>query len=414
MDLHPRPLPSSVPMRAADLAFMKAPQGRSLPTGYLLGFTGTPPTLAALRARVAQRAHHVPALRYRIARDRRRLERVDRIVVADHVHEVTLPDDADGSHAGRLMLSRPLPTSGRPPWEVWLIHGRPGGYTLCYRTDHAVQDGTGAAHTARALLGDDPCGGPAPHHIARPTLGGVAGTLGYVGAALRGRGSGPAFTVAGTGDSGVCFADASLGRMREIGKLVGATVNDVYLAALAHAIRTWQLKETGDTHPPVPVAVPMSVRRPGAELAPGNRMVTARLLLPCDEETPAAALDRVLAQTDRLRRTRQRDATRFLLAATPRGIGARLGMRMVGRGCVLGPTSNMNFGGLLVHHGNPATDAAVFTDVAAGVLCFISLTGYHDRARLTIVHDDALPTADELPDLWLAALAELERERLVG
>lgn len=38
-----------------------------------------------------------------------------------------------------------------------------------------------------------------------------------------------------------------------------------------------------------------------------------------------------------------------------------------------------------------------------------TLTSQHDTACLTVVHDEALATADELPDLWLAALLELER-----
>lgn len=59
---------------------------------------------------------------------------------------------------------------------------------------------------------------------------------------------------------------------------------------------------------------------------------------------------------------------------------------------------------LVVHHRQPGG-----VEAASGVLCYTSLTGYHDTARLTVVHNEALPTADQLPDLWLGALIELDR-----
>ncbi|MER7399042.1 wax ester/triacylglycerol synthase domain-containing protein [Streptomyces sp. NPDC000151] len=400
----------SLPMGTADAAYHRAMDGRPLPLSFMFGFGGRPPTLDAVRARVAERADRIPALRYRIVRDRKTLQRVDRISVEQHVHEAWLPDDADGSVAGRLMLSSPMSAGGRPPWEVWLIHGPTGSYTLCYRTDHTLQDGVGAAHTVRALLDDNPEGGGlVPQRRAWPTAKGLAGAFGDVAAAFRPPGAQPAFSVPGSGRTSVCHADTPLARLRAIGRAYGGTVNDVYLAALSHAVHAWHMKGTGSLHPPLPVAVPMSVRAPGEEYAPGNRMVTARLLLPCDEPSPHRALARVIADTGRLRRTRQRDAIRLLMAATPRAIGARVGMRMVNGEVIGAPTSSVNFGNALVHRGAASRRTAVFADLAAGIRCLTTLTSQHDTACLTVVHDDALPTADELPDLWLAALLELER-----
>jgi diacylglycerol O-acyltransferase / wax synthase len=428
----PRSLPLSMPMRAADLAFLNALGDKQLPTGFLLDFTGEPPALDSLRRRVAERARHLPVLHYRIARDRRTLRRVDRIDTADHVRELELPTDEDGSRAGREMLARLLPADGRPPWDVWLIHRPAGGYTLCYRVDHILQDGTSAAHTTRALLDDAPRGGPAPHLRSWPSAGGIAGTLGDLANAYRTPGPRPAFSASATGLTDIRHADAPMARLRDIGRTFGGTVNDVYLAAFARAIHLWHGESTGASsrstgagtgaspgagfgsggaHPPLPVAVPMSVRGPGDEYTPGNQLVTARLMLPCDEASPVRALSRVVAQTSRLRRTKQRDGARLLLAASPRAIGARVAMRMSNVAVVPAATSNMNFGGALVHQGAAAVNAAMFTDLAAGVLCYSALTGYHDNARLTVVHDRALPTAHRLPDLWLAALLELDRAR---
>ncbi|MER5212001.1 wax ester/triacylglycerol synthase domain-containing protein [Streptomyces sp. NPDC002838] len=403
-------LAPSLSMGTPDVAYHLAMRGRPLPVGFVFRFGGRAPTLDVVRARVAERAHRIPALRYRIAPDRRVFRRVDRIAVEQHVHEAWLSeDDADGSGAGRLMLTRPMNPAERPPWEVWLVHGPAGDHTLCYRTDHTLQDGVGAAHTARALLDDHPVGGPAPHHRTLPTAQGLAGAVADVVASFRAPTAKPAFDVTGSGRTAVCHADAPLARLRAIGRAHGGTVNDVYLAALSHAVRTWHLKATGSPHPPLPVAVPMSVRAPGEECAPGNRMVVARVLLPCDEASPQAALARVVARTARLRASRQRDALSLLLAATPRAIGARVGTRMVNGAVVAAPTSGVNFGQALVHQGNAARRAVLFTAPAAGIRCLTTLTSQHDMACLTVVHDEALATADELPDLWLAALLELER-----
>ncbi|MEV0641473.1 wax ester/triacylglycerol synthase domain-containing protein [Streptomyces sp. NPDC050619] len=402
-------LPPTLPMGTPDVAYHLALRGRPLPVVFAFRFGGPAPSLEAVRARVAERAHRIPALRYRVAPDRKVLLRVDRIAVEQHVHEAWLSeDDAGGAGAVRLLLSRPMNVGERPTWDVWLVHGPEGDHTLCYRTDHTLQDGVGAAHTARALLDDNPEGGPAAHHRSWPTPRGLAGAIGDVAASFRPTAK-PAFDGTSSGRTTACHADTSLERLRAIGRAHGGTVNDVYLAALSHAVRTWHLKATGSPHPPLPVAVPMSVRAPGEECAPGNHMVVARLLLPCDETTPRQAFARVAARTTRLRASRQRDGLNLLLAATPRAIGARIGTRLVNGSVVAGPASSVNFGQALVHQGLAARRAVVLSGLASGIRVLTTLTGHHDVACLTVVHDESLATADELPDLWLAAVLELER-----
>jgi hypothetical protein len=402
-------MPSALDLGTADLAYLLATGGRPLPLAFVFRFDGRAPTLDTLRARVAERAHRIPALRYRLLRDRGELRREDRLAVERHVHEAWLPDDADGAEAARLMLRRPMGGGDRPSWEVWLVHGPDGGHSLCYRTDHTVQDGVGAAHTARALLDDHAQGGPAARPRSRPTVRGLADAAGDVADAFRPPLAKPGFDGPVGGPIGACQAEIPLARLRTVARANNGTVNDVYLAALSHAVHVWHMKETGTTHPPLPVAVPMSVREPGEEHAPGNRMVTARLLLPCDEPSPRDALARVVAATGRLRRTRRRDAVRVLLAATPRALGARVGTRLVNGAVVAGPASSVDFGTALVHQGAVSRRTAVFSGLAAGIRFLTTLTSQHDVACLTVVHDEALATADEIPELWLSALWELER-----
>ncbi|AEW97964.1 MULTISPECIES: wax ester/triacylglycerol synthase domain-containing protein [Streptomycetaceae] len=408
--MHPQPRTArTVPLGAADLAFLESGGEKTLPTVFMLNFAGPPPTLDALRARVAERAGRVPVLGCRVTTSRRALERVERLDLTRHVRELSLPGPLDDGHIATRMLSRPLPGLDGPPWDLWLVHGTEGGYRVVLRAPHALQDGAGAAHTVRALLADEPGGGPPAHRPSRPRARGFLDTLGYVAAAFRDAGPMPAFAARPTGVTEVCHVDTPVARLRAIGRAVGGSVNDVYLAALAHAVHTWHAKENGAVHPPLPVVVPMSVRRAGEEHAPGNRMVTARLLLPCDQDSPFGALAAVMARTARLRRSGQRDATRLLMTATPRRIAANLGKRMVHGSTVAAVTSGVNLGDPFTYQGDPVVNAAVFTDAIAGVMCVAVLTGCGGNARFTFVHDRALPTADEIPDLWLASLLELDK-----
>ncbi|MET9197217.1 wax ester/triacylglycerol synthase domain-containing protein [Streptomyces olivaceus] len=400
--------PTPVPMGTADLAYHLAMRGEPLPAGFLFAFSGPVPTLASVRARVAERAHRIPALRYRIDREGRAFSRVEGIDVERHVHEAWLPGDDDGSGAGRLMLSRPPGGDDRPPWDVWLVHGPGGEHSLCYRTDHTLQDGIGAAHTARALLDDAPVGGPPGYHGGRPTARGLASAAGGLAASFR-HSDKPAFDVPLSGRTGLCQTVVPVARLRAVGRAHGATVNDVFLAALAHAVGTWHRKNTGAAHPPLPVAVPMSVRAPGEECVPGNRIVVARVLLPCDAPSPRHALSRVVARSDGMRTGRLRESLRLMQTAGPRGIGARVGTRVVNGRAVAGPVSSVNFGTALVHQGNAAHRSVVWSGLGAGIRCLVTLTSQHDTACLAVIHDEALTTADELPDLWLASLLELEQ-----
>ncbi|MFJ3159786.1 hypothetical protein [Streptomyces kanasensis] len=50
----------------------------------------------------------------------------------------------------------------------------------------------------------------------------------------------------------------------------------------------------------------------------------------------------------------------------------------------------------------------MFARLVGSQLGYTALTGYHDTARLTVVSDDALDTADGPGRHWLAALLDLD------
>jgi WS/DGAT/MGAT family acyltransferase len=87
---------------------------------------------------------------------------------------------------------------------------------------------------------------------------------------------------------------ADLQRVRE---RYGATVNDVYLAAAAGALRTL-LKESGREPVPLKTMVPVSVRDDGQLDEFGNRISFMFVVLPCDEPDAERRLRRVRMATD--------------------------------------------------------------------------------------------------------------------
>ncbi|WP_320775346.1 wax ester/triacylglycerol synthase domain-containing protein [Streptomyces sp. CRN 30] len=402
-------LPPTVPMGPVDVAYRLAARDGALPLPFVFAFDGPAPSLDSVRARVAERAPRIPALNYRPDPDATVFRRTGALAVERHVREIDVPGTVDADATGRLFLSRPMDVEDGPLWDVWLVRGTAGGHVLCYRTDHTVQDGMGAVYAARALLDDRPGEQPAAPRRAAPALSGITGVLGDLAAGFGAPTPKPGFDGPVGGRTGVRHVTVPLARLRAAGRTHGGTVNDVYLAALAHAVRTWHLEATGTVHPPLPVVVPMSVRAPGEEHAPGNRMVTARLLLPCDAPSSTEAVRRVTAATRRLRDSRRRDSFRVLLAGTARSVGGRLGLRLVNGAVVAGPASSVNFGAPLLHQGAVSRWSAVYSGLASGIRSLMTLTSQRDTACLTVVHDGNLATAAELPDRWLAALAELER-----
>ena len=87
---------------------------------------------------------------------------------------------------------------------------------------------------------------------------------------------------------------ADLQRVRE---RYGATVNDVYLAAAAGALRTL-LKESGREPVPLKTMVPVSVRDDGQLDEFGNRISFMFVVLPCDEPDAERRLRLVRMATD--------------------------------------------------------------------------------------------------------------------
>ncbi|MBT2427479.1 condensation protein [Streptomyces sp. ISL-112] len=373
----------------------------------MFDFPGQAPSLTALRARIAARAGQIASLRYRVEMRSRKACTDDHFDPDEHVFELAVTSAEALDAARRQMLTRPLP-EGRPPWDVWLIRNARESFTVCFRSDHALRDGMAAAYLCRQLIEDQPHHSRLPAPSARVGLRGIAAVLGESARAMRSTSPTPALAGAEAGAQGPFHADVPMAVLRDAARAHGATVNDVYLAALSEAVRRWYGERTGRGHPPMPVTMPLSARGPVMAAAVGNALVGTRITLPCDRSRNVVeTLDTVAAQTRRLREINYRHCARLVLGVLPRGLGARLTLRVAGAGPVGLLASNLDCGPVLTHFGVTARQAQMLSSLADGLRCYTALTGYGDNARLSVVHDESLPAAPRLGEHWVAAVHEL-------
>jgi WS/DGAT/MGAT family acyltransferase len=298
--------------------------------------------VAALRAAVASRAGRVPRVRQRLARTPLGLappawiddsafdaaRHVAAVPVDGSVTEAKLRELIAGRFAVRLPRDRPL-------WRIDVIEGlEDGGVAYVLFLHHAMADGVAALRIGSALLWDEqpdppapaPDGwtpGPAPAatallaSAARDRLraaGRAARTLGRdlrspgrlrrpsprtLVRALRRAGQDSPLAVPIGAHRGVAFVSASLEDFKHIRAAAGdgTTVNDVVLAAMAGALRTW-LGHRGVEAPRLRVKVPVSMHGGDEEpSAVGNRDSFFFADLPVAEPDPGRRLAAVRRET---------------------------------------------------------------------------------------------------------------------
>ncbi|GHB08157.1 condensation protein [Streptomyces termitum] len=401
-------------MNALDRALARVSARGPAPfmVGHVLDFPAESFTLDALRARVAERAHGLAALGVAAVPGARAWTRTAPPDAGLHVGGEAR---ADGrlAEATDAALARPLP--GRPApdrpgsgllvpgWDLRLLGCRSAGVQrLCFRVEHAVTDGVGAAHLLAALLADGPVTGPYPY---RPVPG--RSSAGWLRGQPFGRPSVRRTVPAGSeavpsGPAAMAYADVPDARLRAVAARWGVGVNDVHLASVAGALAASQRRRAGRVRD-LRVVMPMSVRTGAARLAPGNAALPAIVRLPCGEPRPERRLADVAAQSLGHKESGLREGGwRALCRVPPRLLGRtveRAGFRLA--------ASSVHLNGAYRVFGASLLAGGVFALNSPGMLGYFSLTRTAGTARVTVVHDPSLAGAADLPGLWVAALDEL-------
>lgn len=243
-----------------------------------------------------------------------------------HLHRAAVPRPG-GPHEVAAMAAemdeRPLDRS-RPLWEMRLVEGLAGGQlALLAKLHHATMDGMAGVKLMASLFSATP-DGPEPLRTKPAPIESVPGRVELLARAvpwllwqpLRAARAGyttarsvlpreanevseplpdpiqPARTwLNGPGSPyrSVAYKALPLAALRDIGKPVGATVNDVLLAVIAGALRRY-LEERGVLPPePLVAAVPLTVRTDEDDER-SNAVTSVSVSLATDERDPGTRL----------------------------------------------------------------------------------------------------------------------------
>jgi WS/DGAT/MGAT family acyltransferase len=305
-------------------------------------FEGPAPAQDELVAHIAGRIPMVPQYRQRVRRVPLDLgppvwEDDPSTDLTWHVRRTALPTPGGPAELHRLIariMSARMDRT-RPLWEYWVVEGLDEGrWALLQKVHHCVVDGVSGAALYEVLF--DPSPEPRPPAEDTWVPRDPASTLGLTARAVRDlawrpiRGVGVAAsslarspldmaervadTVRGTASLVGSIAPVtstsltgqigrqrrytssvvSLREVRAIRRAHGVTINDVALAAITGGFRALLLArgETPDPHA-VRTLVPVSVRAPGEEGIPDNRVSLMLPFLPVDEPDPVARLHAV-------------------------------------------------------------------------------------------------------------------------
>jgi WS/DGAT/MGAT family acyltransferase len=349
-------------LSALDEAFLRL-ESRSahLHIGWTLMFEAAPPSCDEFRAHIASRLELLPRFRRRVVTSRWH----DPVWVDDsefeltrHVERVRVPEPGGLAEVRQLtgrLLSRPLDLD-RPLWRLYLLDGlRDGGFAIVGQAHHALVDGMAALEVTQLLLDDGRSRAgtsladwlPAPEpSVAERLLAGARERLGLarsiasfaprvlldpllVGESMIVAGE-VAATLAAVGLSSaprtsfnrrvgrqrtVAYAEVPLDGAKEIGRIAGATVNDVILAITGVALGR-HLRRAGANHRSLRALVPVNTRASAADAGElGNRISFVLADLPVGEPDPSAVLDRVRLQMREYKRSDRAEALDAVLRA---------------------------------------------------------------------------------------------------
>ena len=338
------------PMSPADAAWFHndGPANLAIMTGVLL--TKKPLDFATVRAVYEERLLVFARFRQRV---------VERGLLVATPHWEDMPDFDIDQHLHHIALAAPHDEAAlralvsdiagvpldhaQPLWQVYVVDGVDGGSALIMRCHHCIADGTGMMAVARKLFDTKPgawrssvsSSVPAPaegtgfmaladaviHAAAHPqqvvnsalTLAGGAGML--IGELLkRDDPPSPLKGEFGMGKRVAWSRPVAIKDVKAIGAQHGAKVNDVLVAAMTGALRSYLLGRGVDVnHTTVRAMVPVDLRPPEQASQLGNEFGLVILELATSTARPDQRLALTKVRMDALKRSPEPVAARVLL-----------------------------------------------------------------------------------------------------
>jgi diacylglycerol O-acyltransferase / wax synthase len=444
--------------------------GSHMHLGGLTIAEGPPPPMEDFLEQIRQRLHLVPRYRHKLAStplDSGRPVWIDdpNFNVEYHVRHTALPAPGTWTQLQSLtarIFSQQLDRS-KPLWEMWLIEGlEDDRFAIITKTHHSLIDGIAGVDLATVLfdLSREP---PPVKHSGRPWQPHTEpGTVELVAAGLRGALRAGVALTEGAIDA-VTHPDHAFARVREaaegIGEIVwaglnpapetplnvpigphrrylgvadrledfklvkdafGGTVNDVVLAVVAGALRTFLISRGRRTEGvELRALVPVSVRTEGEHHTMGNRIVVMRGPLPVYIADPLQRLRFVTEAMEGLKESKQ-------------ALGAEViaGVQNFAPPTILAQASRLNFStrlfNLLVTNvpgpqlplyilGREILEAYPIAFLPENHALAIAIMSYNGQMNFGLLADfDAVPDLDLIGEniaAELATLVSLARER---
>ena len=378
--------------------------------------------------------------------------------VTYHVRRSALPRPGTDAQlrelVGRIM-SRPLDRS-RPLWEMYLVEGLDRGrFAILSKTHHAMVDGISAVDIGQVILDID----PEPRTIATDEWmpgrepSGIELMVGAMGDIVKSPANAvdnvrkgvvdlhhtatsvgrhavglaaAAMTVARpTPDSPLNAeigeqrrygtASAKLSDLKMIRRAHGGTINDVVLAIVAGALRSWLMNrgESVEARATIRAMVPVSVRDDD-DASGGNRVAAFLVDLPVGEPDPVVRLHRISFDMAQHKESGQMLGAEAIVAIagfapTLHSLGARLGNDLTKRVYnvvvtnVPGPQFPLYAGGALMLAAYPVVP------LAKGQAVSVGLTSYNGGVYFGLNADrDAMSDVDVLTQCLIDAAEELK------
>ena len=360
--------------------------------------------------------------------------------IDQQLHHVALPSPGDRTALTELisdLASTPLDRA-RPLWDVHVVDGVDGGGALITRMHHCIGDGTANVLVARALFDtapDAPLAGAAaqPHETAAPAAGRwlfapafdtIGRSLGGVRSAMHTAVDAVTHPQRALEHAALVFAGAitlaaellkrpdpksplkgefglkkrvawsepvALKEIKKIGSPMGAKVNDVLVAGMTGALRTYLKKRGADVeHMQVHAMVPVDLRPPERARELGNEFGLVILELAIGSDDPLQRIRLTKARMDELKRSPEPAAILALFNIFGRGpkavediavqlFGTKASLVMTN---VAGPKEQLYLAGVPI-------DRVMFWVPHPGreLGMGISILSYRDRATLSVVAD---------------------------
>ncbi|WP_371574238.1 wax ester/triacylglycerol synthase domain-containing protein [Streptomyces sp. NBC_01314] len=389
--------------------------------GMVLHAQGRAPELSRVQEQIASRIERMPTLACTVARrERRTVWQADPAFDPyDHVHEVRTPDGPTAlEEAVQALLGAPLDEQS-PRWGVWLIHGYcDSEYVLFYRAHHAAQDGQAMVDALRALFGTEPPASPARAAVAVPDAGrfwwqripvqAVAWILTDAMKSLR-----PSLRSSMqrplSGETRVVSAAVPESWLRNTGRALGASSNDVCLAALAEAVRS-RMPESRlaprQRGRELYAYLPISVRRPEERFTVGNRLAAVRIPLSFWEESATTRVAAISRATRPVKTEGMRRALRAQMSL-PEWLVYRIFRRAAAKaaGCLI--TSGLVHLPELLAMGDDPIETVVPAAFPYKDLFEMAFVAYKGQVAASVAFDRAEEEVGSLVALWADAVERL-------